>query len=50
MTYQTNHHDLFIIEIEPRVVFEIRVRGAKPVQVVARNCEEAKKLYLEKRL
>ena len=48
MTYQTNRHDLFIIEIEPRVVFEIRVRGAKPVQVVAHNEQEAKLAYLGK--
>ena len=50
MTYQTKPHDLFIIEVEKNVVFEIRVRGAKPVQVVAHSADEAKKVYLEKML
>ena len=48
MTYQTKRHDLFIIEVEKNVVFEIRVRGAKPVQVVAHSEQEAKLAYLGK--
>ena len=49
MTYRT-HHDFFIIEVEANIVYEIRIRGAKPVQVVAGSIEDAKRVYLECRL
>ena len=49
MTYRT-HHDFFIIEVEANIVYEIRIRGAKPVQVVAESLEDAKRAYLEHHL